>query len=134
MKKLLLLLIWMSLLTPCLAADDVYHFETPIEQQRFDTLTRELRCLVCQNQNLAESNAGLANDLRNQIYQQIHAGQSDQDIVAYLVGRYGDFILYRPPFSLSTLGLWFGPVLVLILGVGYLIYYLRRSAKQARWE
>lgn len=125
MKKWLCLLISVSLLQSVFAAEDWYRFETREQQSRFDALTTQLRCLVCQNQTLAESNAGLANDLRDQIYQQIQQGQSDSQIVNYLVARYGDFILYRPPVSVATLGLWFGPFLVLFMGISYLIYYLR---------
>lgn len=109
------------------AAQDYYSFATPQQQQRFYSLTSELRCLVCQNQNLAESNAPLANDLRNQVYQQIQQGQSDQQIVDYLVTRYGDYILYKPPFNKATLGLWIAPFLLLLTGISYLFYYLSRK-------
>lgn len=111
------------------AAEDIYQFNTPSEQQRFENLTMQLRCLVCQNQNLAESNSGLAADLRDQVYQHIQKGQSDKEIVDYLVARYGNFILYRPPFSLSTAGLWLGPFSILIIGLSYLIYYIRRQPR-----
>lgn len=127
MKKLLILL----LLLPwqLFAAQDIYPFATASEEVRFTALTNQLRCLVCQNQNLAESNAPLATDLRNQIYRQVRAGQSDQQIIAYLVTRYGDFILYRPPLRWQTWVLWFGPFLFLLLGVSYLLHYLSRGKK-----
>jgi cytochrome c-type biogenesis protein CcmH len=131
MKKLALLLA--MLMIPALqlfAAEEYYHFETPTEQHNFDQLTTELRCLVCQNQNLAESNAPLANDLRKQIYDQIKQGQSKQQIVDYLVSRYGDFILYRPPLNAVTVGLWFGPLLLLIAGLSYLLFYLHKNKKR----
>jgi len=131
MRKLLLfLLILIAPFYQAIAAEDYYHFTTPQQQQRFESLTAELRCLVCQNQNLAESNAALATDLRNQIYQQVQHGLSDKQIVDYLVARYGDFILYRPPLNIETIGLWFGPFLILIMGVSYLIFYLQRNKKQ----
>jgi cytochrome c-type biogenesis protein CcmH len=128
MKKLLVILV--LLITPFYslwAAEDYYHFATAIEQQRFQHLTSELRCLVCQNQNLAESNAALASDLRQQIYTKIQEGQSNQQIIDYLVTRYGDFILYSPPLTIQTIGLWFGPVILLLAGLAYLFYYLRKN-------
>src|SRR5579862_619714 len=109
MKKFAWLII--MLIIPCqlLAGADYYQFNSPDQQHQFQTLTTELRCLVCQNQNLAESNAGLAADLRGQIYQQIQHGKTNKEIVDYLSARYGDFILYNPPLNSHTLGLWFGP-------------------------
>lgn len=130
-KGLFFLLILFLPFYSVMAAEDFYRFDTEEQQQRFDALTSQLRCLVCQNQTLAESNAGLAEDLRKQVYQQVQRGQSDKQIVAYLVARYGDFILYRPPLSTATVGLWFGPLMILIAAVGYLIYYLRKN-KQRR--
>jgi cytochrome c-type biogenesis protein CcmH len=131
MKKLfLLLIILMTAMLPAFAAEEYYHFESVKAQQNFDHLTTELRCLVCQNQNLAESNAPLANDLRKQIYDQINRGQSNQQIIDYLVSRYGDFILYKPPVNAATLGLWFGPLLLLIAGISYLLFYLHKNKKR----
>ena len=98
----------------------------PALEQRVTGLSHELRCLVCQNQSLAESNAPLAVDLRNQIREQLQAGASDQDIIDFMVARYGDFVLYRPPFKAATLLLWVGPFLLLALGVGVLLRRLRR--------
>lgn len=132
MKKLFLSLL--LLLIPCMlafAAEDFYIFKSTADQKRFQTLTTELRCLVCQNQNLAESNAGLAADLRDTIFQQINQGKSDQDIINFLVTRYGDFILYRPPVNALTAGLWFGPILFLLAGLSYLIYYVRKKPRDA---
>jgi cytochrome c-type biogenesis protein CcmH len=116
---------------PVKAAEDFYHFNSTVEKSRFQNLTSELRCLVCQNQTIAESNAPLAGDLRGQIYQQILRGQSDKQIVDYLVSRYGDFILYNPPLSLATAGLWFGPLLFLLCGIAYLFFYLRKHKIRA---
>lgn len=110
-------------------AEDFYQFNTEKEQKRFTLLTSQLRCLVCQNQNLAESNAPLAADLRQQIYLHIQQGESDQVIIDYLVSRYGNFILYRPPFTIATLGLWLSPILFLSIGIGYLIFYIRKKNK-----
>lgn len=125
MRKFLIILFLFAV--PCFAAEDFYSFAKPEDQQRFESLTVGLRCLVCQNQNIAESNASLASDLRDQVYRQIQKGQSDKEIIDYLVSRYGDFILYNPPMKASTVGLWVAPFLLLIIGVGYLIYYIRKE-------
>ena len=85
--------------------------------QRTTALAHELRCLVCQNQTLAESNAPLAVDLRGQIREQLAAGKSESDVKAYMAARYGDFVLYRPPFKASTWLLWLGPFVLLLLGI-----------------
>ena len=95
-------------------------------ERRVNDLSRELRCLVCQNQTLAESNAPLAADLRDQIREQLAAGRSEQQVVDFLVERYGDFVLYRPPFKATTALLWVGPFLFLIAGFWLLARFLRR--------
>ena len=94
--------------------------------RRAANLAHELRCLVCQNQTIADSNAPLAVDLRNQIREQMAAGKSDRDIIDFMVQRYGDFVLYRPPVKLTTIALWAGPFLFLVLGLFFLIRFLRR--------
>lgn len=96
------------------------------EEIRFQNLLADLRCLVCQNETLADSTADLANDLRNEVYQQILQHKSNADINAYLVNRYGNFILYRPPVQQNTLILWFGPGLLLLLGIGIVIKIVRQ--------
>lgn len=102
----------------------------PALELRLMTLAAELRCLVCQNQTLAESNAELAVDLRNEIREQMRRGASDQDVIDYLVARYGDFVLYRPPLKANTLLLWAGPAILLLLGLGLLIRTLARRRVQ----
>jgi cytochrome c-type biogenesis protein CcmH len=102
----------------------------PVLEQRLMNLAAELRCLVCQNQSLAESNAELAVDLRNEIREQMRRGASDQDVIDYLVARYGDFVLYRPPLKASTLLLWSGPALLFLLGIGLLLRTLARRRVQ----
>jgi cytochrome c-type biogenesis protein CcmH len=89
-------------------------------------LAVELRCLVCQNQTLADSNAPLAVDLRNQIREQLKAGKSEQDVVDFMVARYGDFVLYRPPLKTSTVALWAGPFLILLFGAWLLLRRIRK--------
>lgn len=102
------------------AADD------PGVERRALALERELRCLVCQNQTLAESTAPLAMDLRNQIREQLAAGKSEREVTDYLVARYGDFVLYRPPLKSTTLLLWTGPFIFLLAGFLLLVRVLRR--------
>jgi cytochrome c-type biogenesis protein CcmH len=96
------------------------------DEQRIRHLEEKLRCLVCQNQTLADSNAELAGDLRKQLREQIAAGRSDEEVVAYLVQRYGDFVLYEPPFKATTALLWIGPFALLLAAAAILIAVLRR--------
>lgn len=98
------------------AAQDPVHFDNAADEQRYRRLVAELRCLVCQNQTLAESNAPLAVDLREQVRARIVAGESDAEVLTYLTVRYGDFVLYRPRFSALTAVLWLAPVLLLLGG------------------
>jgi len=100
--------------------------EDPKIEQRMKALTEQLRCLVCQNETLADSRADLAEDLRRQIREQMKAGKSDQEILAFLTDRYGDFVLYNPPVKKTTYLLWFGPFILLIAGTGVLYRYLKR--------
>lgn len=97
-----------------------------VVEQRLHKLSQELRCLQCRNQTLAESPAGLAEDLRREIRVQIRAGKSDQEILAFLTQRYGDFILYRPRVTASTYLLWFGPFVLLLAGLFLLFRYIKQ--------
>ena len=99
-------------------------------EKRVTALATELRCLVCQNQTLADSNAPLAVDLRNQIREQLKSGKSERDVVDFMVARYGDFVLYRPPFKATTLALWAGPFAFLVFGAWILLRRLRRRASE----
>jgi cytochrome c-type biogenesis protein CcmH len=110
----LLLLAIVVLSSRVLADIDAYPFDSLEQEQRFRVLVEEFRCPKCQNQNLADSNAPLAKDLRNIIYQKVKANESDAAIADFLQQRYGDFVLYRPPLKASTVLLWFGPALVLL--------------------
>ena len=103
--------------------------EDPVAEQRLIAISAELRCLVCQNESLAGSNAELAHDLRREIRGMIQAGKSDAEIMDFMVSRYGDFVLYRPPLKGTTLLLWFGPALLFAVGVGGLFMFLRRRAR-----
>jgi len=105
--------------------------EDPALDKRVTGLAHELRCLVCQNQTLADSNAPLAVDLRNQIREQLKGGASERDVIDFMVARYGDFVLYRPPLKASTLALWIGPFVLLALGAFLLVRRLvRRRAPE----
>lgn len=105
--------------------------EDPALEKRVTGLAHELRCLVCQNQTLADSNAPLAVDLRNQIREQLAQGASERDVIDFMVARYGDFVLYRPPLKATTLALWAGPFLLLALGA---VLLLRRVARRREHE
>jgi cytochrome c-type biogenesis protein CcmH len=95
--------------------------EDPVLEARLKAMSHELRCLVCQNQTLSDSSAPLAEDLRREIRAQMREGKTDQEVIDYLVARYGDFVRYRPPVNNSTALLWFGPFLILIIG-GFVLY------------
>jgi len=125
MKRLALAVV-LLLATSAQAADTPFEFEDATQAQRYDRLTAELRCMVCQNQSLADSHADLAQDMRNEVFRMLKDGRSDEQIVDYLVQRYGDFVLYRPPVGATTFLLWFGPPLLLALA-GYTWWRLGRS-------
>jgi cytochrome c-type biogenesis protein CcmH len=113
----MLILLLLASFTAQVRASDVLSFTSEKEALRFHTFVREIRCVVCQNQSIAESNAPLANDLRKKIHEQIQAGKTNQEIKDYLVARYGEFILFSPPLNKRTLLLWLLPALLLILGL-----------------
>ena len=100
--------------------------EDPVLEQRMIGLAEKLRCLVCQNESLASSHAELAEDLRREVREQMQKGMTDQEIIDYLVSRYGDFVLYDPPVKTSTLVLWYGPFALLLIGAGVLVHQLRK--------
>ena len=125
MKKWITILLLLVSPLQIQAAIETYQFEHAEHEQLYKKMLEELRCLVCQNQNLSASNAGLAGDLRQQTYEMVIEGQSQAQIVDYMTQRYGDFVLYRPPFKSSTALLWFGPFILLIVGILMLIKTLR---------
>lgn len=135
MKRLLAVaLLGLTLCGVARAAIDTYEFPNEGERQRFRDLTTELRCPKCQNQDIADSNAPIAADLRKQIYEQLQQGKSDDQIVDYMVARYGDFVRYKPPVNERTWLLWFGPAALLGLGVlviGVMVARRRRAASGA---
>lgn len=103
--------------------------EDPVVEQRLVRIAEDIRCLVCQNESLAGSRADLANDLRREIRKQIQAGKTDAEIHEFLVSRYGDFVLYRPPVKPMTWALWFGPFALMGIGVFFLLRFLRRRQR-----
>ena len=117
-----------------LAAEAAPAAADPVLEKRVIAVSEELRCLVCQNQTLADSNAPLAVDLRNQVREKMQAGMSDHDIVEYMVARYGDFVRYRPPLKATTWFLWFGPLLLLVTGIFFLVRRLRARPREAQRE
>lgn len=113
-----------------LAIDTEAAFTDPVLQGRYEHLTNELRCLVCQNQTIADSNASLAGDLRREVKEMIARGQSDADIKTFLTARYGDFVLYDPPLTGRTVLLWAAPGLLLLLTVGLVVRTVVRRSRQ----
>ncbi len=116
------------------AAVEVIEFSSVENENRYKTLVAELRCLVCQNQNIASSNADLAKDLRNQVYQRIRNGETDQEIIAFMVERYGDFVLYKPPLKAKTMLLWLGPFVLLLAGLVVMFFFIRSRSRQVDSE
>ncbi len=112
-------------------AIDPHTFRSRTDEVRFQNLTRELRCLVCQNQSLADSDADLAKDLRSKIFELMQEGRSDEEIKHYLVSRYSDFVLYDPPVKRETALLWLGPYIILMLGVVKMGVYVVRNRDKA---
>jgi cytochrome c-type biogenesis protein CcmH len=120
------LLAWQAL-----AIDSGRAFEDPAQQERYEQLIRDLRCLVCQNQSIADSNAMLASDLRREVRDLMEAGRSDDEIRAFMTERYGDFVLYRPPVKPRTWLLWSAPALLLLGGIGIAAMVIMRRVRAA---
>lgn len=116
------------------AAIDTYQFNDAQKQARFQKLTNELRCPKCQNQNIADSNAEIASDLRAKIHLMLEENKSDEDIVNYMLDRYGDFVLYQPRLSKQTFLLWYAPALLFLLGVIAIVLIVRFKAKAAKQQ
>lgn len=117
-----------------LAIDAEDAFDDPVLQERYEKINRELRCLVCQNQTIADSNATLAQDLRREVRDMIAAGQTDDQIRDFMIERYGDFVLYRPRMTAGNFLLWAAPVLLLVIGAFVLARIVRRRAQETDLE
>jgi len=114
-----------------LAIDVQRDFDDPQLQARYEAITKELRCLVCQNETIADSNASLAVDLRREVHQMIADGRSDDEIKDFMLARYGDFVLYKPRLSGKNILLWTAPVLFLLIGVLAALRFIKRRAEEA---
>jgi len=108
---------------------DTFEFSDEVTESRFHVLSKELRCPKCQNQNLADSNSKIAVDLRKNLYNLLQEGKSDQEIIDFMVYRYGDFVLYRPPLKEQTYILWFGPIVILLSFFLGVVFVLRKRSK-----
>jgi len=131
LRMLLAMLCCAVLALPAQAAIEAYQFESPQMEADYNQLINELRCLVCQNQNLSGSDADLARDLRRETYDMLSQGKSPDQVVEFMVARYGDFVLYRPQFKSTTYLLWLGPFLLLVFVLVLLIRRLRGPATRA---
>lgn len=114
-------------IAPAWAAIDVYQFKSEQDRARFQQLTAELRCPKCQNQNIADSNAPIAEDLRNKIHSMLTEQRSDQEIIDYMIARYGDFVLYQPRMDKKTYLLWFGPAVLFFIGFAVVVFIGRKN-------
>ncbi|MDN3614441.1 cytochrome c-type biogenesis protein CcmH [Vibrio gallaecicus] len=128
MKRVLLaLLATFAISLTATAAIEVYEFDTLDQEQQFKDLSNTLRCPKCQNNTIGDSNAELAQDLRQKVYEMTKKGQSEQEIIDYMIARYGNFVTYNPPLTLATSILWVGPFSVIILGFGLIILRSRKT-------
>ncbi|MEJ2611262.1 MAG: cytochrome c-type biogenesis protein CcmH [Candidatus Thiodiazotropha sp.] len=128
-RTLFLTLLMLCSLAPLSAATLAeYTFEEPSKHDEFRSIIEEMRCLVCQNESLAGSNAELAVDLRNEIYDMMKAGQGKDEIISFMVSRYGDFVLYNPPIKPTTYPIWFGPLIIFLIGGLVLFRIIRRKS------
>ncbi len=130
MNKILLIFMLFTLSHNLYAIDkNPTGFDSPEQEQRYQALINELRCVVCQNQSVGDSNAELAQDIRELVHKKIHAGETDQQIKDFMVERYGEFVLYNPPINAKSYILWYGPLVLLLLAFIMLVYFIRRHAK-----
>ena len=135
MRAFFLTLFLVCCLTPLKASTLAeYSFDDPAKDEDFRAIIEEMRCLVCQNESLAGSNAELAVDLRNEIYDMMKGGQTKDDIIDFMVARYGDFVLYSPPLKPTTYPIWFGPLIVFLIGAVVLFRILRRKNQSRETE
>ena len=127
-----LLVIYLILGNFTYANDEPVIFENKNLEERYYLLIEEIRCLVCQNQSLADSNAPLAQDLRNEVFKMIQTNKSNNEIMEFLVERYGDFVLYRPPLKKNTWLLWFGPFLFLVIGFFVAVFVIKKQSGESQ--
>lgn len=111
---------------------EVYTFDNKEQEKAYQSLIEDLRCLVCQNQNISESNAELAKDMRRKTYEMVKQDKSEKEISQFMVTRYGDFVLYRPPFEPMTWLLWFGPLIIFIIGIIFVVRFMKSQKSGAQ--
>ncbi|MBT00246.1 MAG: cytochrome c-type biogenesis protein CcmH [Oceanospirillaceae bacterium] len=129
--RALLLTILVVLAGPSLAAIDAYEFKDEQTESRFQELTAELRCPKCQNNNIADSNSPIASDLRREVYRMVQSGASDEEVIDFMVTRYGEFVLYRPRVNEMTWLLWYGPFVLLAIGLIVVVVIAKRRKRSA---
>ncbi len=127
-KSSLLMLLCMLFAVPAMSAIEVFDFDTPAQEAQFQELSHTLRCPKCQNNSISDSNAELAKDLRLKVYQMTKQGKSKQEIVDYMVARYGNFVTYNPPLTPSTAVLWLAPLGIVLFGFGFIVLRSRRKS------
>ncbi|EKE80804.1 cytochrome c-type biogenesis protein [Idiomarina xiamenensis] len=132
--KFVITLIASLLVVLTVNATEVRQFDNAQQQQLYHQLINELRCPKCQNQTIADSNAPLAKDLRDRTAEMVQAGQSRQQIIDYMVARYGDFVHYQPPLTLATSVLWWGPAVIVLIGLATIVVLVRRQRRIAADE
>jgi cytochrome c-type biogenesis protein CcmH len=125
---------WLLASTQAFALIETYEFSAPDLEARYHQLTQELRCPKCQNQNIADSDAPIAQDLRKLLHQQLEQGASDDEILEHMVARYGEFVRYRPRFGGATIALWLAPVVLLLVAIGAVVSVLRSRRDSPREE
>ncbi|WED21031.1 cytochrome c-type biogenesis protein CcmH [Vibrio sp. JC009] len=131
-KYLLALLSSFLLVTSASAAIDVFEFDNEEQEQQFKELSAQLRCPKCQNNAISDSNAELAQDLRKKVYEMTKEGKDSDEIVEYMIDRYGNFVTYKPPFTAATSILWLGPFAVVLLGFGIIVYRSRKKTVKVK--
>jgi cytochrome c-type biogenesis protein CcmH len=129
MRRWLVLLMMYGIASQTWAIDSAPPFADPELQARYQRLAGELRCLVCQNESIADSNAGLAADLRRELREMLAAGKSDEEILTFMTDRYGDFVLFRPPLETRTWLLWGAPLVLLVIALGTVVVVIRRRSQ-----
>ncbi|GEA49609.1 cytochrome C biogenesis protein CcmH [Vibrio inusitatus NBRC 102082] len=132
MKKWLIALVASMMMSmTAFAVIEIHEFDSPEQEQQFHELNQTLRCPKCQNNTIGDSNAELALDLREKVYEMTKEGKSKQEIVDYMVARYGNFVTYQPPFTAATAILWLGPLCVVLIGFGFILTRSRRKPAKA---
>ena len=130
--------LWMVLLVLSFSVNagsiEAYSFENKEQEKTYQSLIEDLRCLVCQNQNIAESNAELAKDMRRKTHEMVTQGKSEKEISEFMVTRYGDFVLYRPPFEPMTWLLWFGPLIIFLIGLIFVVRFMKSQKEGGQVE